>query len=72
MRKLFIILSLIFISSPLFSQSDISKINVTRARAYESMLQQLPELLQERYRFPTLMIDDPRVLERLTIDERIP
>ena len=72
MRKLFITISLIIISSPLFSQSDIHKITDTHTKAYESILQHLPESLREKYQFPIPMIDDLGELGRMAIGKSVP
>ncbi len=72
MRKLFIFICLIFFSFPLFSQTNIYQIKHNRAKAHESMLQHLPGSLREKYQFPIPIIDDPRGLEGVTVDERVP
>ena len=69
MRKLFIFLSIVFISSPLFSQTII---NQTRFKSFDSRLQQLPESLREKLQLLIPAEAVPGGVEFNNLDGRVP
>ena len=72
MRNLFIFLSIVFISSPLFSQVDIYEFDQTRFKSFDSRLQQLPESLREKLQLLIPAVAVLRGVEFNNLDGRVP
>ena len=70
MRKLFIFLSIVFISSPLFSQTNIYQYDKTHFKSFDSRFQKLPESIREKLQLLIPAEAVPSGLERFNRDER--
>ena len=61
-----------FVASPLFSKSDISQQKDARVKAYEAMLQHLPESIREKFQFLIPTVDNPNGLQGFNSGEKVP
>ena len=70
MRNCIICFILIFITSTLYSQTDINEIKENRPRSIDSMLHYRQQSIRERLQPPILIIDNPKWLEYIDVDDK--
>ena len=70
MRNCIICFILIFITSTLYSQTDITEIKENRPRSIDSMLHYRQQSIRERLRPPILIIDNPKWFEYIDVDDK--
>ena len=70
MRNCIICFILIFITSTLYSQTDINEIKQNRPKSNDSMLHYRQQSIRERLRPPILIIDNPKWFEYIDVDDK--
>ena len=70
MRNCIICFILIFITSTLYSQTDINEIKENRPRSIDSILHYRQQSIRERLQPPILIIDNPKWLEYIDVDDK--
>ena len=69
MKKYYPFIILTFITSLLYSQTDVYHINHTRPKFNDSQLYHLPDLQRENYQIPFTTIDNLKGIERIKANE---
>ena len=69
MRNIFILITLICINSPIYSQTDIYQIKQNRPKSIDSILHHRQQSIRERLRPPILIIDNPNGLKYMDVDD---
>ena len=72
MQKHFIWIIVLFITSPIFSQTDIYDINQAHPKSTELMFQYPPVSIRERLQLPIPNIDYLKEIEHIKVDNWIP
>ena len=72
MQRYYVFMILMFVASPLFSKSDISQQKDARVKAYEAMLQHLPESIREKFQFLIPTVDNPQGFQGFNSGEKVP
>ena len=71
MQKHFIWIIILFITSPIFSQTDINHNVQTYQKSIDSILRNLPESMKHKLQLPILIIDNPKWLEYIDVYDKV-